>query len=148
MRLKDQVALITGCGRVKGIGRATALALAKAGADLAITDVAPGGTRNVREAGEEEARLGWQGLASLADEIERIGRQVLTLVGDVSVKADAERMVTAAIIATLELGEDRLVRRNRRAAGPALGTHTGHAMFPDTRDDGRNRHKRNSGLRV
>ena len=42
-------------------------------------------------------------------------------------------MVTAAIIAALELGEDRLVSRNRRAAGSALSTHTGHAKIPDTR---------------
>ena len=95
--LDGQVALVTGCGRVKGIGRATALALAGAGADLAITDVAPVGTRNVREAGEEEARLGWKGLESLAAEIEQLGRRVLPLIGDVSVKADAERMVRETI---------------------------------------------------
>ena len=95
--LDGQVALVTGCGRVKGIGRGIALALAQAGAELAITDVAPGGTRNVRESGEEEARLGWRGLESLAAEIEQLGRRVVPLIGDVSLKTDAERMVHQTI---------------------------------------------------
>lgn len=95
--LDGQVALVTGCGRVKGIGRGIALALARAGADLAITDVAPVGTRNVRESGEEEAALGWKGLESLVAEIEQLGRRALPLIGNVSVKADAERMVGQAI---------------------------------------------------
>ena len=38
--LKGKVALITGAGGRKGIGRATALKLAALGADLAITDFA------------------------------------------------------------------------------------------------------------
>lgn len=41
--LDGQVALVTGCGRAKGIGRGVALALARAGADVAVTDVAPTG---------------------------------------------------------------------------------------------------------
>ena len=35
--LKDKVAIVTGAGRLRGIGRSVALALAKAGADLVIT---------------------------------------------------------------------------------------------------------------
>jgi len=96
-RLDDKIALITGCGRIKGIGRGIALAFAREGADLAITDVAPVGTRNVRESGEDEARADWKGLESLAAEIEQLGRGVLTLMGDVSQKADAERMVQQTI---------------------------------------------------
>ena len=37
--LEGKVALITGAGGMKGIGRATALKLASLGADLAVTDV-------------------------------------------------------------------------------------------------------------
>ena len=92
-QLEGKVALITGCGRVKGVGRGIALAFARQGADLAITDVAPVGTRNVRESGEDEARLGWRGLDSLAEEVEQLGRRALPLLGDVTKKADAERMV-------------------------------------------------------
>ncbi|HEX2173796.1 MAG TPA: SDR family oxidoreductase, partial [Dehalococcoidia bacterium] len=74
-----------------------ALALAEAGADVVITDVAPVGTRNIRETGEEEEKAGWKGIESLVAEIEQIGRRVLPLIGNVSVKADAERMVKQTI---------------------------------------------------
>ena len=95
--LDGQVALITGCGRVKGFGRAMALAFAREGADLAITDVAPQGTRNVGEQGEDEELVGWRGLESLAEEIEQLGRGALRLLGDVSRKAHAERMVAETL---------------------------------------------------
>src|SRR6267142_1604199 len=48
----------------------------------------PGGARPV---------AGWKGLESLAAEIQGLGRQVLTLVGDVSRAADAERFVAESI---------------------------------------------------
>ena len=63
--LDGKIVLITGCARYKGLGRGMALAFAQAGADLALTDVEAGGTRNVGEAGEDEARVGWRGLESL-----------------------------------------------------------------------------------
>ena len=95
--LESKVALITGCGRARGIGRAMAVAFARAGADVVATDVAAGGTRNENEEGLEEIRLGWKGLESLAAEVEGLGRRVLTLVGDVSRAADAEGMVAQAL---------------------------------------------------
>jgi NAD(P)-dependent dehydrogenase (short-subunit alcohol dehydrogenase family) len=92
-----KVVLVTGCARARGIGRAISVAFARAGADLAVTDVAVGGTRNENEEGLEEIRLGWKGLESLAGEIEGLGRRALTLVGDVSRAADAERFVAEAV---------------------------------------------------
>ena len=89
--------LITGCGRVRGVGRALSVAFARAGGDIVATDVVPGGTRNENEEGLEEIRLGWKGLESLAGEIEGLGRRVLTVVGDVSRAADAGRFVTEAL---------------------------------------------------
>ena len=89
--------LVTGCGRVRGIGRALSVAFARAGADVVATDIATGGTRNENEEGLEEIRVGWTGLASLAAEIEGLGRQILTLEGDVSRAADAERFVKEAL---------------------------------------------------
>ena len=89
--------LVTGCGRVRGIGRALAVAFARAGADVAATDIAVGGTRNENEEGLEEIRQGWKGLESLAAEIQSLGRRALTLVGDVSRAADAERFVAEAL---------------------------------------------------
>jgi NAD(P)-dependent dehydrogenase (short-subunit alcohol dehydrogenase family) len=89
--------LVTGCARARGIGRSIAVAFARAGTDVVVTDVAAGGTRNENEEGLEEKRLGWKGLDSLAGEIQSLGRRVLTLVGDVSHAADAERFVAEAL---------------------------------------------------
>ncbi len=92
-----KIVLVTGCGRVRGMGRAIAVAFARAGADVVATDIAAGGTRTENEEGLEEIRLGWKGLDSLAGEIQGLGRSVLTLVGDVSRAADAERFVSEAL---------------------------------------------------
>src|SRR5712664_3708463 len=92
-----KIVLVTGCGRVRGMGRALSVAFARAGADVVATDVAAGGTRNENEEGLEEIRLGWKGLESLAGEIEGLGRRALTLVGDVSRAADAERFVVESL---------------------------------------------------
>jgi 3-oxoacyl-[acyl-carrier protein] reductase len=92
-----KVVLVTGCGRVRGVGRAISVAFARAGADIVATDIAIEGTRNENEEGLEEIRLGWKGLESLAKEIQDLGRRVLTLVGDVSRAADAEHFVSEAL---------------------------------------------------
>src|SRR5437667_6732447 len=89
--------LVTGCGRVRGIGRALAVAFARAGAEMVATATATGGTRNENEEGLEEIRQSWKGLESLAAEIQGLGRRALTLVGDVSRAADAERFVAEAL---------------------------------------------------
>ena len=95
--LGGKVVLITGCARARGMGRAMAVAFARAGADIVATDVVAGGTRNENEEGLEETRLNWRGLESLAAEVEGLGRRVATLVGDVSRAADVERMVAEAL---------------------------------------------------
>ena len=68
--------LITGCARARGMGRAIAVAFARAGAGVVATDVASGGTRNENEEGLEEIRLGWKGFENLAtarpDDIARL----------------------------------------------------------------------------
>lgn len=95
--LAGKVALVTGCGRKNGIGAGIARALARAGADVAITDVEAAGRRTEDDRAEEETRVGWAGLRSLAEEISALGRRPLPLLGDVSDKGDAERMVRQAV---------------------------------------------------
>ncbi|HOE63633.1 MAG TPA: 3-oxoacyl-[acyl-carrier-protein] reductase [Candidatus Sumerlaeota bacterium] len=73
--LNGQVALVTGAGR--GIGRAIALALAKNGADIVISDI-------MKESVDEAVK-----------EVEALGRKALGILGDVSKFADCEAMVNA-----------------------------------------------------
>jgi glucose 1-dehydrogenase len=78
MELRGQTALVTGAGR--GIGRATAIALAEAGADVAINDLP--------QRAEAEA---------VAAEVRRRGRRALVLPGDVSHHETVEGLVAATV---------------------------------------------------
>jgi len=77
MRLANKIALVTGAG--SGIGRGIARRFAAEGTSLALNDIA-------------EAPL--QETAAL---IEEVGGQSISVVGNVTVRADAERMVEAAV---------------------------------------------------
>ena len=81
--LDDQVALVTGAGR--GIGRAYALALAEAGADVAIVDL-----------DEQTGR-------SVVDEVTALGRRAVFLSCDVRQPEAVEAMV-AAVVAIVHEG--------------------------------------------
>ncbi len=70
--LAGKIALVTGCGR--GIGRAVALALARAGAGIVVNDIAAGS------------------LEELAGEIRALGRPALTCVGSVGERAAVDEM--------------------------------------------------------
>ena len=72
--LHGKVALITGAGGMRGVGRATALKLAQQGAELALTDV----HREPEDLPPAEIRLGWRGLDSVAGEVQALGRRCFT----------------------------------------------------------------------
>jgi 3-oxoacyl-[acyl-carrier protein] reductase len=91
--LQGQVAFVTGCARLKGLGRGIALALAEQGADVAVCDVSSIGTRYPFEKGDPDRLAGWEGLPSLVSEIEGLGRRATAAVGDVGIRDDAERIV-------------------------------------------------------
>jgi 3-oxoacyl-[acyl-carrier protein] reductase len=77
MELKDKVAVVTGAS--KGIGRQTALDLAKAGADVAIT------------ARSKDL------LDDLAEEIEETGREAFVFAGDMSVEEDIRAFIRQTV---------------------------------------------------
>jgi len=77
LHLKDQVALVTGCGR--GIGRAIALALAEHGANVVVNDV-------VEESAEQ-----------VAAQIEELGGAAMPVVADITSEDAVKAMVTAAM---------------------------------------------------
>ncbi|MCC6992969.1 MAG: SDR family oxidoreductase [Acidobacteria bacterium] len=90
-----RVALVTGCGKRVGLGSASARALAAQGVAVAVSDIAARGVANAFEGAPPEAAEsdGWLGLDSLVEEIVAAGGRALALRGDVSVEADAQRLV-------------------------------------------------------
>ncbi len=76
MVLRDKIALVTGASR--GIGRSIALALAENGADVALVDISTGG------------------LSEISEEIRKLGRRALALVGNVANSTDIENLVKKA----------------------------------------------------
>jgi NAD(P)-dependent dehydrogenase (short-subunit alcohol dehydrogenase family) len=87
--LGGKVALITGAGGMRGIGRATALHLARQGAAIALTDV----DRDPQTIPPNEVELGWQGLTSVAEEVRAIGAECLTRTCDLGKSAEIEKLV-------------------------------------------------------
>jgi NAD(P)-dependent dehydrogenase (short-subunit alcohol dehydrogenase family) len=87
-----RVALITGCGKPIGIGNSTARALAAAGVTIVVADVVPTGVANEHNVTGDLDSF-WGGVDSLVEELVRSGRTASSTLGDVSVEADAHRMV-------------------------------------------------------
>ncbi|QKS01131.1 3-oxoacyl-ACP reductase FabG [Sphingomonas sp. CL5.1] len=77
---EGKVAVVTGAGRMRSIGRPIARVLAQAGCDVVLT-----GTGRPPEAyPEDEREANWRDIESVADEIRQLGRRALPVVSDVS----------------------------------------------------------------
>ncbi len=107
------VALVTGAARPRGIGRATAMTLARGGADVACLDIA----RPYKEAPFHGTATP-DDLASLAEEIVALGVKAATVTADVSDEAGVEEAVAAA---NDELGTVTLVANVAGGSGGGFG---------------------------
>lgn len=76
---EGKVAVVTGAGRMRSIGRPIALALAKAGCDVVLT----GTGRPAEQYPDDEREVNWRDIESVADEIRQLGRRALPVVSDV-----------------------------------------------------------------
>jgi 3-oxoacyl-[acyl-carrier protein] reductase len=107
--LDDKVAVVTGAGRMRSIGRPIAVELARAGCDVVIT----GTGRAPDRYPDDEKAAGWHDIESVADEIRALGRRALPIVTDVrnpdAIDALADRVVD-------ELGRIDVLVNNAGAA--------------------------------
>jgi NAD(P)-dependent dehydrogenase (short-subunit alcohol dehydrogenase family) len=99
MRLQGKIGIITGAG--SGIGRATALACAREGADIVVFDLN-------REAAEATVRA-----------LQGLGRRALAVAGDVTDEADVERLAEATV---REFGRIDLLMNNAGVADQLVPT--------------------------
>ncbi len=110
--LDGKVAIVTGAGRLRGIGRASAVELARLGADVVIT----GTGRNPDTFPPDEKAVGWKDIESVAEQVRAEGRRVLPIVVDVSDRASVQNMVESTI---REFGRvDILINNAASARGP------------------------------
>ncbi|MYH67227.1 MAG: SDR family oxidoreductase [Dehalococcoidia bacterium] len=122
-RLEGRVALVTGAGRYRGIGRAIVLRLAEEGADIVVT----ARQRDPSTFPPHEQEMGWKGVESVAEEVRGMGRRALAIDCDVTDKDDLQRTVDSAVA---ELGGIHILVNNA-----ALPSEAGAAPILEMTDE-------------
>jgi 3-oxoacyl-[acyl-carrier protein] reductase len=107
--LTDKVAVVTGAGRMRSIGRPIAVELARAGCDVVLT----GTGRSPDRYPDDEKAAGWRDIESVAEEVRALGRRAVTAVSDVSDLAAVEALAART---TAELGRVDILVNNAGAA--------------------------------
>lgn len=111
-RLEGRIALVTGAARMRGIGRATALRLAREGAAVVVS----GSRRDPSSFPVIEKQAGWRGAVSVVAEIEAEGGRAVALDCDVTDPSDVAALFDQA---EEELGTPDAVVNNAGIAGGA-----------------------------
>ena len=91
--LDGKVAVVTGAGRMRSIGRPIAVELARAGCDVVVT----GTGRSPDRYPDDEKAAGWRDIESVADEIRALGRKATAVVSDVSDDSSVDALVHQVI---------------------------------------------------
>lgn len=107
--LEGRVAVVTGAGRMRSIGRAIAVEFARAGCDVVVT----GTGRNPRERPVNEQRAAWRDIDAVSDEVRSLGPRALPVVCDVTDPAAVEALLDRTLA---ELGRVDVVVNNAAAS--------------------------------
>ena len=91
--LGGKVAVVTGAGRLRSIGRPCAVELARAGCDIVLT----GTGRSPDRYPDDEKKVGWRDIESVAEEVRALGRRCVTYVSDVRNASAIDELVSNVI---------------------------------------------------
>ena len=106
--LDGKIALITGAGGMRGVGRATVMKLAGRGSDVALRDV----RREVADLPPAEMRNEWGGIETVSQEVQALGRRAVPIYCDLSDPNEIERLVERTMT---EFGRIDILVNNARA---------------------------------
>ena len=110
--LDEKVAIVTGAGRLRGIGRAAAVAVADLGANVVVT----GTGRSPDRYPQDEKDVGWRDVESAAEQVREHGTEALPLVVDVINREHVQMMVDRTVE---EFGRVDIIMNNAAfARGP------------------------------
>lgn len=91
--LDDKVAVVTGAGRMRSIGRALAVEFARAGCHVVLT----GTGRSPHRYPDDEKAAGWRDIESVAEEVRALGRRALPLVCNVADEQAVEGLLASTL---------------------------------------------------